>query len=165
MHAEIMMSGKDNGLGDESISGKTVIVTGGGYGIGKQIALAFGRLGANVIVAARSLDTDPLSLRIDISSESDVRSMVDQIVEKYQSIDVLVNNSAISGPTAMVPDIELDEWRETVDINLNGTFFCCKYVSRVMREAKSGNIVTLSSVAGRTAYPLRPSQPNLAHMA
>ena len=168
MHAEIMMSGKDNGLGDESISGKTVIVTGGGYGIGKQIALAFGRLGANVIVAARSLeklenvadelramDTDPLSLRIDISSESDVRSMVDQIVEKYQSIDVLVNNSAISGPTAMVPDIESDEWHETVDINLNGTFFCCKYVSRVMREAKSGNIVTLSSVAGRTAYPLR----------
>ena len=107
--------------GDNSISGKTVIVTGGGYGIGKQIALAFGRSGANVTVAARSqeklesvanqlkeMNTDPLSLRVDISSESDVRSMVDKVMEKYQSIDVLVNNSAIYGPTSMVPEMDSD---------------------------------------------------------
>lgn len=153
---------------DSSIFGKTVIVTGGGYGIGKQIALAFGQLGANVIVAARSqeklddvarklkaMNTDPLSLCVDISSESDVREMVDKTMEKYQSVDVLVNNSAISGPTAMVPDIESKEWRETIDINLHGTFFCCKHVAGVMRQAKSGNIITMSSVGGRTAYPLR----------
>lgn len=162
------MNSEHNELNDRSISGKTVIVTGGGYGIGKQIALTFGRLGANVAIAARSqnkleevedelraMNTDPLALKVDISSESAVQDMVDQVVEKYQSIDVLVNNSAIAGPTAMVPDIETDEWHEAININLTGTFYCCKHVSSAMREAKSGNIITLSSVAGRTGYPLR----------
>jgi NAD(P)-dependent dehydrogenase (short-subunit alcohol dehydrogenase family) len=162
------MKSENSELDNQSIFGKTVIVTGGGYGIGKQIALTFGRFGANVVVAARSqkkleevetelraMNTDPLALKVDISSDSAVRNMVDQVVEKYQSIDVLVNNAAIAGPTAMVPDIETEEWQEAIDINLSGTFYCCKHVSRVMREAKSGNIITLSSVAGRTAYPLR----------
>ena len=168
MGMEIKMNSDKNELDDRSVSGKTIVVTGGGYGIGKQIALNFGRLGANVVIAARSqkkleeveaelraMNTDPLALKVDISSESAVQDMVDQVIGKYQSIDVLVNNSAISGPTAMVPDIETNEWQEAININLNGTFYCCKHVSRVMREAKSGNIITLSSVAGRTAYPLR----------
>ena len=162
------MNSENSELGDRSIAGNTVIVTGGGYGIGKQIALTFGRYGANVVIAARSqskleevatelraMDTDPLALTVDISSDSDVQDMVDQVVEKYKSIDVLVNNAAIAGPTAMVPDIEKVDWQEAIDINLSGTFYCCKHVSKVMREAKSGNIITLSSVAGRTAYPLR----------
>jgi len=149
-------------------TGKTVIVTGGGYGIGKQIALRFGRLGANVVIAARSqdklagvadelrsMDTDPLALTVDISQEDAVRSMVDAVVDKYSGIDVLVNNAAITGPTAMIPDIASEDWRATVDINLSGTFYCCKYASKIMRESKSGNIVTLSSVAGRTGYPMR----------
>jgi NAD(P)-dependent dehydrogenase (short-subunit alcohol dehydrogenase family) len=157
-----------NELDDRSISGKTVIVTGGGYGIGKQIALTFGRLGANVVIAARTqkkleevetelraMNTDPLALTVDISSESAVQGMVDQVVAKYRSIDVLVNNSAIAGPTAMVPDVESDDWHEAININLNGTFYCSKYVSSIMREAKSGNIITLSSVGGIAAYPLR----------
>ncbi len=153
---------------DQSIAGKTVIVTGGGYGIGKQIALTFGRLGANVAIAARStkkleavaaelgaMNTDPLALTVDISSEAAVEEMVARVVEKYQSIDVLVNNSAIAGPTAMVADVESADWHEAININLNGTFYCSKHVSRVMREAKAGNIITISSVGGVAAYPLR----------
>ncbi len=151
-----------------AFSGKTVIVTGGGYGIGKQIALSFGRLGADVVVAARSreklelvaaklhgMNTNPLALTVDISAEDEVRGMVDTVEEKYGGIDVLVNNAAITGPTAMIPDIDSKAWREAVDINLSGTFYCCKYVSQVMLGAKSGNIITLSSVGGRTAYPMR----------
>jgi len=152
----------------QAFSRKTIIVTGGGYGIGKQIALSFGRLGANVVVAARSRDkleqvadqlrgmnTDPLALTVDIGIERAVRDMAQAVVDKYGGIDVLVNNAAISGPTAMIPEIDTDDWRAAVDINLNGTFYCCKYVSKVMVEAKSGNIITISSVGGRTAYPLR----------
>ncbi len=148
--------------------GKTVVVTGGGYGIGKQIALSFGRQGANVVVAARSVDklgqveeqlrgmgTRPLAIATDIGVEHSVQNMVSTVVDNYGGVDILVNNAAIAGPTAMIPDIETDEWRSAVDINLSGTFYCCKYVSQIMREAKSGNIITLSSVAGRTAYPLR----------
>jgi NAD(P)-dependent dehydrogenase (short-subunit alcohol dehydrogenase family) len=151
-----------------AFASKTVIVTGGGYGIGRQIALAFGKQQANVAVAARSRDklqevadelramgTDPVALTTDIGNENRVRDMVEAVMEKYGRIDVLVNNAAISGPSAQIPDIEADEWRAAVDINLNGTFYCCKHVSRVMRAVKSGNIITISSVAGRTAYPLR----------
>ncbi len=67
----------------------------------------------------------------------------------------MVNNAASAGPTAIVPDINSDDWRAAVAINLTGTFYCCKYVSKVMLEANSGNIITISSVGGRTAYPLR----------
>lgn len=152
----------------QEFSKKTVIVTGGGYGIGKQIALGFGRLGANVVVAARSrkkleavagqlrgMNTDPSALTVDIGIEQDVRDMTKAVVDKYGGIDILVNNAAIAGPTALIPDIDTDDWRAAIDINLSGTFYCCKYVSQVMQKAKSGNIITLSSVAGRTAYPMR----------
>ena len=162
------MNYKNNALNDGSLAGKTVIVTGGGYGIGKQIALTFGRLGSNVVLAARSenklntvaaelkaMDTDPLAVETDISSEDAVRNMVERAAEKYGAIDVLVNNAAIAGPTASVADVATAEWRETVDINLVGTFYCSKHVATRMRDAGHGNIITLSSVAGRTAYPLR----------
>jgi NAD(P)-dependent dehydrogenase (short-subunit alcohol dehydrogenase family) len=155
---------------NRQFAGKTVIVTGGGYGIGKQIALSFGRQGANVVIAARSTEklaqveeqlramkTRPLAVSTDIGVEQSVQDMVDVVAESYGGVDILVNNAAIAGPTAMIPDIETDEWRAAVDINLSGTFYCCKYVSQLMREARSGNIITLSSVAGRTAYPLRAS--------
>jgi NAD(P)-dependent dehydrogenase (short-subunit alcohol dehydrogenase family) len=162
------MNSPETSVENQEFAGKTVIVTGGGYGIGKQIALRFGRSGANVVIAARSqskledvaqelrnMGTNPLALTVDISKEDEVRSMVEAVVDRYSGIDVLVNNSAIAGPTAMVPDVDSTDWHQTVGINLSGTFFCCKHVSRVMRESKKGNIVTISSVAGRMGYPLR----------
>jgi len=119
----------------QEFSKKTVIVTGGGYGIGKQIALGFGRLGANVVVAARSrkkleavagqlrdMNTDPCALIVDIGIEQDVRDMTKAVVDKYGGIDILVNNAAIAGPTALIPDIDTDDWRAAIDINLSGTF-------------------------------------------
>lgn len=149
-------------------TGRIVVVTGGGYGIGKEAALSFGRMGANVIVAARSADkieqtayelremgTDPLAVTVDISSEQDVIALTEQAMEKYGRIDVLVNNSAISGPTAEVADINADEWRETMDINLTGTFLCSKHIGGVMRDQKSGHIVTLTSTSGRGGYAMR----------
>jgi NAD(P)-dependent dehydrogenase (short-subunit alcohol dehydrogenase family) len=162
------MSTEQPWIESQEFSKKTVIVTGGGYGIGKQIALGFGRLGANVVVAARSrkkleavagqlrgMNTDPFALTVDIGIEQDVRDMTKAVVDKYGGIDILVNNAAIAGPTALIPDIDTDDWRAAIDINLSGTFYCCKYVSQVMQRAKSGNIIILSSVAGRTAYPMR----------
>jgi len=162
------MSTEQASLDSQAFSGKTVIVTGGGYGIGKQIALTFGRLGANVVVAARSrakleavaeelrgMNTDPLALTVDIGIESTVRDMAEAVADKYGGMDVLVNNAAITGPTAIIPDIDPADWRAVVDINLSGTFYCCKHVSKFMLKAGSGNIITISSVAGRTAYPLR----------
>ena len=158
------------GIANQAFDGRTVIVTGGGYGIGKQIAIVFGRLGANIVVAARSVDkieavaaelrtmgTDPLPVRTDIGVEASVREMVNSVMDKYGRIDVLVNNAAVTGPSARIPDIDCDDWKETIAINLTGTFFCCKYVSQIMIRAKRGNIITLSSTAGRSCYPMRAS--------
>lgn len=147
---------------------QAIIVTGAGYGIGREIALAFGRQGGNVVLAARSrekleavatelkaMKTKPLVITLDVSKEAEVAAMVKQVQGAYGRIDVLVNNSGIGGPTALARDVTGDQWRETIDINLSGSFYCAKYVSEVMIAAKRGNIVNISSVAGRIGFALR----------
>jgi len=146
----------------------TVIVTGGGYGIGKEVALAFGREGANCVLAARSqakmeavaamlrkLGTKPLVVPMDVGSEEQCAEMVQRALAQYKRIDTLVNNSGIAGPTKLARDITHAEWMESMDVNLNGAFYCAKYVSGPMMEAKRGSIVNISSVAGRIGYALR----------
>lgn len=147
---------------------QTVIVTGAGYGIGKAIALAFGREGANVVLAARSeakmravaeelaaMGTSPLVCPTDVSREEDVRAMVAAALARYGHINVLVNNSGIAGPTGIARDIDAKDWNETLAINLSGAFYCAKHVSAPMIERRRGNIVNISSVAGRIGYALR----------
>ncbi len=147
---------------------RIVIVTGGGYGIGKAIALAFGREGAHVVLAARSeekmravahaledLGTRPLVCPTDVSSEEDVRAMVAAALARYDHVDVLVNNSGIAGPTGIARDITAKDWNETLAINLSGAFYCAKHVSASMIARGRGNIVNISSVAGRIGYALR----------
>jgi NAD(P)-dependent dehydrogenase (short-subunit alcohol dehydrogenase family) len=148
--------------------GQTVIVTGAGYGIGRAIALGFGRQGANVVLAARSRDkleavatdltalgTTPLTVVTDVSSEPDVAAMARAAVSRYGGIDVLVNNAGIAGPTKLARDIAPAEWEETLAINLSGAFYCATHVSGVMIERKRGSIVNIASVAGRIGYALR----------
>lgn len=147
---------------------QTVIVTGGGYGIGKQIALAFGREGANCVLAARSkekmeavaaelrtLGTRPLVVPMDVGSEEQCAAMVKRTLAEYKRIDSLINNSGIAGPTKLARDITHEEWMQSMDVNLNGAFYCAKYVSGPMIGAKRGTIVNISSVAGRIGYALR----------
>ena len=147
---------------------QTIIVTGGGVGIGKHIALTFGREKGNVVLAARSQDkmeavaeelrgmgTKPLVCPMDVSSEEQCREMVSKTLAQYGKIDVLVNNSGIAGPTKLARDITSQEWLESMDVNLNGAFYCAKYVSAPMIEAKGGNIINVSSTAGRIGFPMR----------
>jgi NAD(P)-dependent dehydrogenase (short-subunit alcohol dehydrogenase family) len=81
--------------------------------------------------------------------------MVNQALATYQRVDVLVNNSGIAGPTKLARDITGEEWIESMDVNLNGAFYCAKYVSGPMIQARRGCIVNISSVAGRIGYGLR----------
>lgn len=147
---------------------QTVIVTGGGYGIGKQIALAFAREGANCVLAARSIEkmeavaaelrklgTRPLVVAMDAGSEEQCAAMVKKTLAEYKQIDTLINNSGIAGPTKLARDITHAEWMQSMDVNLSGAFYCAKYVSGPMIEAKRGSIVNISSVAGRIGYALR----------
>lgn len=152
----------------ESLKDRTAIVTGGGYGIGKVIALALGRSGANVVLAARSKDkmdevaaelrelgTRPYAALTDVSIEADVAAMVSRTVAEYGGVDILVNNAGIAGPTGLARDIDPAGWDETIAVNLSGAFYCAKHVSKVMIERGGGSIVNISSVAGRIGYALR----------
>ena len=152
------------------LTNKAAIVTGGGRGIGKEIALALAREGADVLVAGRHLEVleqtaseiNQLGRRslvcvIDVSDESQVNSMVKSALEKFGHVDILVNNAGITGPTAPVTNVTLDAWDEVIAINLTGAFLCARAVVPHMISRHSGKIVNISSVAGKMAYALRSS--------
>jgi NAD(P)-dependent dehydrogenase (short-subunit alcohol dehydrogenase family) len=152
----------------EDLRGRAAIVTGGGYGIGRAIALAFGRAGTNVTLAARSIDklevvaselralgTRALVVATDVASETAVSAMVARTLSEYGAIHVLVNNAGIAGPTALARDVTADDWTRTLAVNLTGAFLCAKHASVSMIEKKRGAIVNISSVAGRIGYALR----------
>jgi 3-oxoacyl-[acyl-carrier protein] reductase len=151
---------------------KVAIVTGAGRGIGRAIAIAFGREGANVVAASRTLsevsDTAKeiealgrqcLPLRADILSRDDVEDMVRKTLEMFGRIDILVNNAGMLGPIGPLHENNIDEWIKTVHVNLIGTFLCCRAVLPVMIRQGRGKIINLSG--GGAAYP----KPNFSAYA
>lgn len=145
---------------------KVAIITGGGGGLGREIALAFAGEGANLALAdinwpnarsvareVRGLKRDALPLRIDITREPDVRRMLERTLKKFGKIDILVNNAGVgfgshSGWGA-VKDLAIKNWRAVLDINLTGAFICSKIVSEPMMKQKSGVIINISSGMGK----------------
>jgi len=142
---------------------KVAIVTGAGRGIGKAIALAFAREGANVAVVSRTLSEveetaaqiealgkRALPLKVDVSKREDVENMVKSTLEEFAKINVLVNNAGILGPIGPLVENDINHWIETIDVNLIGTFLCCKAVLPFMIKQGGGKIITLSG--GGAAY-------------
>jgi NAD(P)-dependent dehydrogenase (short-subunit alcohol dehydrogenase family) len=124
---------------------KVAIVTGGGYGIGREIALAYGRAGAKVVVAARTekplketvealnqLGATSTFVRTDVGKEADCAGMAELTLKAFGRIDILVNNAGIAGPTKRIPDMTLAEWQETIDINLTGAWLAARAVLPTM---------------------------------
>lgn len=151
-----------------NLDGQVALITGGGRGIGKIIALKLAEAGARVVISGttrsaldataesiRSSGGDVLAVTSDVSSENDVRSLFNQAREQFGPIDILINNSGIMGPTAAVGDIQLADWERTMAVNLTGAFLCCREVAPQMIERKKGRIINISSMAGRRGYPLR----------
>jgi NAD(P)-dependent dehydrogenase (short-subunit alcohol dehydrogenase family) len=147
---------------------KVAIVTGGSQGIGKAIALAFAGQGAQVVIAARTasrlaealkelqaIRPPSLAIKTDVADESQVKAMVKKVFDEFGSIDILVNNASIMGPTKMVIEIAAEEWQEVLNVNLLGTVFCSREALRVMMKQKHGNIINVTSVAGKTGRALR----------
>jgi NAD(P)-dependent dehydrogenase (short-subunit alcohol dehydrogenase family) len=152
---------------------KVAIVTGGGRGIGKAIALAFAAEGAAVVVAARSLsklkeviaeiqskDGRGKAIQTDVTDEKQVQHMVEHTIKEYGHIDVLVNNSGIGGPTAKVVDLKLEDWNEVIAVDLTGSMLCAREVLRHMIPRRSGNIINMAAEGGRggdgrSGYPMR----------
>jgi NAD(P)-dependent dehydrogenase (short-subunit alcohol dehydrogenase family) len=147
---------------------QTAIVTGGGRGIGKAIALALARDGAAVLVCGRHEETlqqtaheiqqlgrRTLAVVADVSHDKDVEAMVERAFSEFGGVNILVNNVGIVGPTAPITRITRKEWDETLTVNLTSAFLCSKAVLPPMIERRAGKIINISSIAGRMAYALR----------
>jgi NAD(P)-dependent dehydrogenase (short-subunit alcohol dehydrogenase family) len=147
---------------------QTAIVTGGGRGIGKSIALTLAREGADVLVSGRKADVlqetvaeiEALGRRAkftvtDVSDEAQVQNMVDVALESFGRVDILVNNAGLVGPTAPVSGVSRADWDEVLAVNLTGAFLCAKAVIPHMVERRSGKIINIASIAGKLAYALR----------
>jgi NAD(P)-dependent dehydrogenase (short-subunit alcohol dehydrogenase family) len=146
----------------------TAVVTGGGRGIGKSIALALAGEGANLVLCGRNkealeaaasmaqtLGVKALSIVTDVSEESDVTQLVSQTLSAFGRIDILVNNAGVTGPTSPIQEVSRDEWDQVMAVNLTGPFLCAKAVIPHMIERRSGKIINISSIAGKMAYALR----------
>ncbi|HEX6506228.1 MAG TPA: SDR family NAD(P)-dependent oxidoreductase [Chloroflexota bacterium] len=141
------------------LEGKTALVTGGGRGIGRSIALALARAGTRVVITGRGQDAletvreelGPQAVAVagDVSNESDVR----RIVESAGAIDILINNAGIISPIAPLAESPPDAWRENLEVNLYGVYLTCRYTVPGMLERGFGRIINVSSGAarGRTA--------------
>ena len=143
-----------------SLKGKTAIVTGGGRGLGQQIATAYAEAGANIVICSRNLDTCKqftealkekgvlaLAFKCDVSDPEDIQHVVDETLKEFGRIDILVNNSGTSwGAPAL--EMPADKWDKVMDINLKGVFLFSQAVGKIMVKQKSGKIINIASIAG-----------------
>src|SRR5687767_8156655 len=146
--------------------GKVVMVTGASQGLGRALALAFAREGANLAINARSegsiapvaeeiedAGAEVLAFAADVSNSADVERMVGETVGRFGKIDVLVNNAGLLGPRVGLEEYPEDAWREVIDANLTGPFMVSKAVIPHLPEGGSViNVVSGVSVEGRTEW-------------
>ncbi len=150
------------------LQNKFVLITGGGTGIGRSIALLFARQGANVAVCGRklaplesvsgelnSLGRRVLTIQADIGSDSDVKSLMQQIDQTWGGLDILVNNASVIGQVGPVSQTDLQQWNDCLRINLTGTMLCCRESIPLMIRRGGGNIVNVSSNVARRGFPNR----------
>jgi 3-oxoacyl-[acyl-carrier protein] reductase len=148
----------------QRLKNKVAIVTGSSSGIGKAIALRFGREGATVVVAARRLDKcketaaqieaeggTAFPIQTDISDESQVQRLFADSVRRFQRIDILVNNAGIFGG-GQLAETSTEAFDEVINTNVRGTLFCCRAGFIQMKEQGGGTIINMSSVAGVQAW-------------
>lgn len=146
---------------------KVVLVTGSSRGIGRSIAIAFAKEGANVVINYKTSEIDAevayeiissygnqcMSIKADVSNENNVKSMIDMIINKFGRIDILVNNAGIAIDSDF-DDKTTSNWKKTMDTNVIGPFLTSKYAGKIMMDQKYGKIINISSTNGiNTIYP------------
>jgi len=139
------------------LQGKVAVVTGGTDGIGKAIAVTFAKEGAKIMMVGRDEKKGQNALeevrrfgeatyfKGDVADSSQIRRMVDEAIQRYGKIDILVNNAAVCPPGSVVTTSE-ETWNQVIDVNLKGVFLCCKYTIPHMEKAGGGAIVNIGSI-------------------
>ncbi|MCB2220040.1 MAG: SDR family oxidoreductase [Bacteroidetes bacterium] len=146
------------------MKGKVVVITGASSGIGKQLAIQFGKKGANVVLAARSLDKleevkkqfeadKVLSVKTDVSKESDCRMLIQQTIDTFGTIDILINNAGIS-MRALFEEMDIKVLKQLMDVNFYGSVYCTKFALPYLLQSR-GSVVGVSSIAGYKGLPGR----------
>jgi 3-oxoacyl-[acyl-carrier protein] reductase len=143
-----------------SLEGKTAIVTGGAQGIGRAIAEALARDGADIVVAdldpgrsqeavvaVQQLGRRALNVKVNVADFNDVKAMADHVMKEWGRIDILVNNAGITRDGLLLRMKE-EDWNLVMQVNLNGTFHCTKAVLQPMTKARYGRIVNIASIVG-----------------
>ncbi len=162
--------------GMNNLENKVAIITGGSSGIGRATAVALSRWGADVVVVGRNVEHieetlsmvreerkeqtyagDPLGLSLDVRKESDMNKMVEQTIEKFGRVDILVAAAGSGGSIATtrkfpyaVVQLPTEEWDEVIDTNLKGIFLSNRAVLQVMMKRRKGDIINISSSRGAT---------------
>lgn len=145
--------------------GQVAVVTGGAKGIGGACALRFAQEGANVAIldlemaaaeenakACRAEGVDVLVIKCNVADEDSIQSAIDEVVKKWDRIDILVASAGVYSGKPL-PEVTLKQWQRLIDVNLTGVFLTNRAVAPVMMKQKSGSIINISSMAGKTSFP------------
>jgi 3-oxoacyl-[acyl-carrier protein] reductase len=148
------------------LSERVAIVTGGGRGIGREIALKLAEVGATVVIndvgdstpaegvaeEIRKMGRESLVILADVNQSAEVTGLVDKAVEKYGKVDILVNNAGITRDQ-LIMRMSDEDWDKVLGINLKGVFLCSKTVLRPMMRQRWGRIISISSIVGLIGNP------------
>ncbi|MBI50705.1 MAG: 2-deoxy-D-gluconate 3-dehydrogenase [Chloroflexi bacterium] len=140
------------------LNGKTAVITGGNGGIGFGMAVGLAEAGANIVIAARNetktsesinrlkgMGTECEGIQVEVTEESSVQQMVSKTIDRFGSLDILINNAGI-GIRKLPHEYTIKEWNKVVDINLTGAFICSKEVYPHMKENGGGKIINIGSM-------------------
>ncbi|GAA4477425.1 SDR family oxidoreductase [Enteractinococcus fodinae] len=157
------------------LEGKTAIITGAAMGMGEATARVFAEAKANVVVAdfneekgrevaddiANTLGAKTLFIKVDVSDSAQVKDMVAKTVEEFGSLEVAVNNAALTPDNALVSEFDEDYWDRLMSVALKGVALCMKYeLQQMIAQGNGGSIINISSVSG-----FRPQPNNIAYVA
>ncbi|UGV26228.1 SDR family oxidoreductase [Rhodopseudomonas boonkerdii] len=145
------------------LSGRCAVVTGGAQGFGRAVTERFVASGAKVAIwdhdidlavkTAREIGDAVIALKVDVTDTASIDAGRDATLQEFGQIDILVNNAGITGFNKPVWEIDYDDWRKVMRINLDGPFLCCKAVVPVMLKQNYGRIVNIASIAGKEGNP------------
>jgi NAD(P)-dependent dehydrogenase (short-subunit alcohol dehydrogenase family) len=148
------------------LSGRISVVTGSAMGIGREIALRLARDGSDIVIVdiekesaqevlkeIQSVGRKSLFFEVDVTQWDQVKAMVDQVLENFNRVDILINNAGIVGPVAPVWEYQVEDWDRVMETNMKGTFLCCKAVIPSMLKRKRGRIVNIASISGKEGNP------------
>src|SRR5690625_2388477 len=154
-----------------TLKGKNALVTGSSRGIGKEIALALGRRGANVAVnyagseakaeevvqELQALGVKALKVQANVTDEKAVKKMMKEVTTALGSIDILVNNAGITRDNLLMR-MKIEDFDDVIETNLKGAFLCTKVVTRQMMKQRSGKIINIASIVGVSGNPGQRSE-------